>query len=662
MPRHRRSSRDKFGEYRRLRAERPPEQRVHGVDEHAQERQKSKRNRPFSALAVEFWKLLRGHRPILAAALGTLTVSTLFGLALPASSKVVIDFVLTDSPGPSGIPQPVAGWLGEWATNRYALLWVISGVMLAITAVTVVFHIWGRWHTTRLTKRLQVALRRKVFDHAVHLPLHTIHRLKSGGAASVLREDAGGVADLLFSMVYNPWRAVTQLIGTLVVLAWLDWKLLMMAFAVIPLVVITHRTWINRIRPVWRDIRSSRSAIDAHATEAFGGMRVVRAFGRERGEGGRFVGANHFMARQEFLAWWWSRILEIVWQVLIPVGSAGVLVYGGYGVLNGSLTIGDVMAFSVYLLWLLGPIESLVGSAASIQNNLAGFDRVLDLLEEDTEFAEKPGDVVLEAGVVEGRVTIEGMGYAYPPRSKGDTPADVLLDVSLDVPPGTTVALVGASGAGKTTLCNLIARFDDPKHGRILLDGRDIRDIKLESYRSLLGVVEQDVFLFDGTVAENIAYAHPGASMGEVQRAARAAAADRFIEELDRGYDTLIGERGVRLSGGQKQRVAIARAILADPRILILDEATSNLDTESERLIQASLEDLLRTRTSFVIAHRLSTIRHADIIVVLEEGQIVESGSHDELVARGGRYEELLNMQLEQSASDTESDASAGAA
>jgi len=654
VPRTRRSSRDRFVEYRQLRARKAPEERVHGVDAHAQERQKSKRNRPFTKLGLEFWRLLRGHRPILAGALGTLTVSTILGLTLPASSKIVIDYVLTDQPGPSGLPAFVREALGSLADDRAALLWVISGLMLCVTAINVVLHIWGRWHTTRLTKRLTVSLRRKVFDHAVHLPLHKIHRLKSGGVASVLREDAGGVAELLFSMVYNPWRAIVQLIGTMFILAWLDWKLLLMAFAVIPLVAVTHRTWINRIRPVWRDIRSTRSAIDGHATEAFGGMRVVRAFGRERGEGGRFVGANHFMARQELMAWWWSRLLEIVWQVLIPAASAGVLLYGGLGVLNGSLTIGDVMAFSVYLLWLLGPIEALVGSAANIQNNLAGFDRVLDLLDEDTELAPTGEQAVIAKPEVSGAIAIENLSYAYPSRSKDDGRTNVLTDISLDVPAGTTVALVGASGAGKTTLCNLIARFDDPQHGRVTLDGRDIRDITLDSYRSLLGVVEQDVFLFDGTVADNIAYARPGATMDDVETAATAAAADRFIEELERGYDTLIGERGVRLSGGQKQRIAIARAILADPKILILDEATSNLDTESERLIQSSLETLLKGRTSFVIAHRLSTIRHADVIVVLEEGRVVESGSHDELVARAGRYDELLSMQLEQSAADAD--------
>ncbi len=640
------------------------------------------RARTFSELFREFWKHLAGHRPTLFLALTTLTCSTFVGLVMPASTKVTIDYILTDHPGPTGLPAWVGATLGigpEFSvSDRKHLLWALAVLMIGVTLFSVTIGSWGRWQMTRLTKRLQSAMRRRAFDHAVQLPLHKLYQFKSGGVVSILREDAGGAAELLFSMIYNPWRAIVQLAGTLIILTVVDWRMLLGAAAIIPATWLTHRTWINRIRPVYRDIRITRQGMDGHTTETFGGMRVVRGFGRQHGESSRYTHAQNYMVRQEILVWWESRLLEIIWAVLIPFASVAVLVYGGSRVIDRSLSIGDVMMFSTYLLMLLSPLETLTSTAANIQSNLAGFDRILDVLAEPREFSENRGTIPVSREVAQGRISIRHVSFTYPmaikPKSRKKAevkdasrpgahsmngsaglgapepdpePIEVLHDIDLEVKAGETIALIGPSGSGKTTLCNLIARFYDPTRGSIALDGVDLKQIDLDGYRRLLGIVEQDVFLFDGSVAENIGYGRRDATMEQIRAAAAAANADGFIEKLEYRYETVIGERGVRLSGGQKQRIAIARAILADPLILILDEATSNLDSESEALIQKSLAVLMRGRTSFVIAHRLSTIRHASRIVVMENGKVIEVGSHEQLIERSGRYAELLRLQVE---------------
>ncbi|MEQ9206053.1 MAG: ABC transporter ATP-binding protein [Phycisphaerales bacterium] len=654
------SSKSRFRRYLRDRKRKNAQQSVH---EHVDQAAESKHTKPIKRSAMglmgQFWKLLTGFQFTVVASLLTLSISVLLGLAMPMSMKIAIDYIISETPGPAALPAYLGTYEGTRA-DRVQLIWMLGAGMLVITSGAILFGMWGRWQCTRITKRVQVALRRRVFDHASRLPLHRIHHLKSGGVASILREDAGGVGDLIFSLIYNPWRAVIQFLGTLVVLIWIDWRLVIGALIMLPVIWMSHRTWIQRIRPMYRDIRSRRQGIDAMSAESFAGMRVVRAFNRRQAEAARFTTEGHLLVRQELYTWWWARTIEIVWQVMIPVASIAVLLYGGTAVIDGTLTIGDLMAFSAYILALLGPLESLVSSATNVQNNLAALDRVLDLLNEDREFEDTPPTESIDPAAIEGYLEITDVAYSYPLRtSKRDNPdgetirgESVLHDINLSINPGETIALVGASGAGKTTFCNLIARFDDPTTGSISIDGTNLKDIPIEQYRSLLGIVEQDVFLFDGSVRDNIGYAKRRATEEEIENAARAANAHGFIQELEHGYDTVIGERGIRLSGGQKQRIAIARAILADPRILILDEATSALDTESERLIQQALNTLMKSRTSFVIAHRLSTIRHASRIVVLEDGTVQEVGTHDELLEADGRYAQLLRLQLTDDSDD----------
>ncbi len=607
------------------------------------------RERSFWHLLVEFFRLLGPLRRSVYFSLLTLTVATALRLVPPAATKLVIDVVLGDTP-----PSRSLAWLASRAVylptdgavslstdQRVRLLVVIGAAVITVSLISTLLHLWGRWVATKTVNKLQVKVRRRAFEHMVRLPLHRVYQLKSGGTTSMLREDAGGVGDLVFSMLYNPWRAIVQLIGSLTVLIWVDWRLLLGGLTLLPVVYFTHRTWVTRIRPIFRDIRAQRQQIDGQTTEAFGGMRVVRTFHRERTEARRFVGSNNLMVRQQLFVWWWARIIDIIWDTLIPLASTGLLIYGGYRVLQGALTLGDLTMFLVYLAMLLGPIATLATSATLFQNNLAGFERILRLLAEPTEPGRRQRGERL-GGRAEGRVEFRQVDFAYP-----GSPTAVLQEVSLRVEPGEMIGLVGRSGAGKTTLCNLVARFYDPTSGAVLFDGRSLRDIDLSDYRRMLGIVEQDVFLFDGTLAENIGYARPEATLAEIREAARQANADGFIEELHEGYETVIGERGVRLSGGQRQRIAIARALLADPRILILDEATSNLDSESERLIQQSLRHLMHGRTCFVIAHRLSTIADADRIVVLDRGRIVQVGSHAQLLQAGGLYEEMVRMQIE---------------
>ncbi|QDV27720.1 ABC transporter ATP-binding protein [Aureliella helgolandensis] len=597
------------------------------------------RQRTFWQLLSAFWMQLAEHRPKVLFALFTLTISTLLSLIPPAGTKFAIDYVMTEP------PQPMPPWLSAWLPSdlsRMGLLWIIAIAVCGVTLVRTVVHLAGRWYATKAVNMVQADIRRRVFEHSMRLPLHRIQELKSGGATSLIREDAGGIADLIFHMLYNPWQAIIQLVGSLTILVLVDWRLMLGGLLLLPVVWLTHRTWIHRVRPLYKDIRSRRQKIDATTTETFGGIRIVRTFARNKSESSRFTRSTHLLARQQLMVWWSTRIIEVVWEVLIPLASTGLLLYGGWQILNHSMTLGDLMMFLVYLTMLLGPIASIASSAMSFQNNLAGLDRVLDLMDEANEPSGNPGAITLARQQVSGELVFNQVSFRYPAAEQ-----NVLHDVSFTAPAGATVALVGRSGAGKTTLCNLVARFYQPSGGSIELDGRDVRDIHLDSYRKLLGVVEQDVFLFDGTVLDNIAYGRRGATEAEIVEASVAAAAFEFIEALPEGFNTWIGERGVKLSGGQRQRLAIARALLADPRILILDEATSNLDSESERLIQNSLKRLLHGRTAFVIAHRLSTIMHADLILVLDEGRIAEQGTHAELLEQGGLYQRMVVLQTE---------------
>ncbi len=606
------------------------------------------RHRAVRELLPQFWRFLRGVRLAAGVSLVAGAVASTLRLVPPAVTGFAIDHVLGHRPA-----SDVLGGIGVTLAPR-TLLAVVAIGLFGVMVVSTVIGTWGRYLGALAGRQLQSGLRRRVLAHIARLPIHRIRAYQSGGLASVLRDDVNGAAGLVNSMVYQPSRSLIQLLGTAAALGYIEWRALAVVLAVGPFAALVHRRWVRRMRPLWRDTRLLRRRMDARVTEVFAGIRVIRGFGRQRTEALRDARDRHLNLRQEMQVWWMSTAVDVAWALLAPAVLAILLWYGGSRILAdaaavgaGTLdpahafTVGRLVALLFYLGMLIGPMGALAGAAGDVQNGLAALDRVLDILDEETEFPGASGTLTPRPDEIAGRFTLRGVSFQYPGRR---FPA--LRDVTLEVAAGQVVALVGPSGVGKSTLCDLIARFHDPTEGVIELDGIDIRKIDLRRYRRLIGVVEQDVFLLEGTIAENIAYGVRDASPAAIARAAEAALAAPFIEEMEDGYDTLIGERGVRLSGGQRKRLAIARAILTDPRVLILDEATSELDAASERLVHRSLASLMRGRTVFVIAHRLSTVAHAGLIVLLDRGRVVDQGRHAELLERSAAYRGLVEAQL----------------
>jgi ATP-binding cassette subfamily B protein/subfamily B ATP-binding cassette protein MsbA len=422
----------------------------------------------------------------------------------------------------------------------------------------------------------------------------------------------------------------------------------------LPLLYVAQRTRVGRIRDMAEDALSHDQQLDGQTAELFGGIRVIRGFGRESTVAARMLRRHHFVSRLQLLSWWLYRGVDVAWMILIPLASALLLGVGGGRVLHDAaqvaagrlapthaFSLGSLVMFLAYLAWLLNPLAALARTSTHLQNALAGMNRALDVFAEPVEAATQRPLRSMRPSAQSGAVSLSDVWFTYP-----GTAEPVLRGIDLEASAGQTIAMIGPSGGGKSTLTNLIARFYDPDQGSVRLDGVDIRLIDVRYYRRMLALVDQDIFLFDGTIGENIACGNRRAATEQIVEAARTAHAHDFITELPQGYDTPVGERGLRLSGGQRQRIAIARAMLADPNILILDEATSHLDPENERLIQQSLASLMAGRTCFVIAHRLSTIRHADQILMIEDGRITEQGQHDDLMLNSHRYRRMIELQL----------------
>jgi ATP-binding cassette subfamily B protein len=525
---------------------------------------------------------------------------------------------------------------------RLSRLHLAGIIFLVVIIVSNLIGALKDYRQRLLNVSVMLSLRRSLFDRMLHLPLQKLYDMKTGGILSRLTGDIDTTTGLLQLAVISPTISVIRLLIAGGVLFTLNWRLALTALAIIPGVMLLSFTFARRVRPIYRSVRKDVERIDGRVGETFSGIRVVRAFRREMLELLDYMRGHHTVLRKEMFAQRRELVLWTSWALLLGAVNVVIVWYGGWLNIRGAASIGDIMAFQWYTFLLLNPVWNIVNSFSELQRSLAAMERVFEVLALENDKPDRPD--ASAAPVVVHEIRFEDVDFEY----REGLP--VVRELNVTVRGGSVVALVGRSGAGKTTVTDLVARFHDPTRGRILLNGTDIREFRLNTYRDLLGIVQQDVFLFDGSVRDNIAYGRHDATAAEVEDAARRANAHEFIEKLPDGYETFVGERGVKLSGGQQQRLAIARAILAAPQILILDEATSNLDTESEQLIQASMATLLAGRTTFVIAHRLSTVRRADVILLMEEGRIIEQGTHAHLMRARGIYHDMVLRQMESAA------------
>ena len=561
--------------------------------------------------------LVYAHRRRLALGLVLLLVNRLAGLVLPSSSKWVIDKVINQHHPELLLP-----------------LALVAGAATLVQAVTgfALSQILGV-----AAQRAITDMRRTVQAYVLRLPISYFDSTKSGILISRIMTDAEGIRNLIGTGLVQLTGGLFTAAIALGVLFYLNWRLTAIAILILACFGGGMAYAFAKLRPLFRERGKLNAEVTGRLGETLGGIRIVKAYRAERSERLVFARGAHTLLRN--VATTMTGVSGVGSFATLIVGGIGILMIleGGHAILSGAMTLGDFVMYLLFIGLVALPLISIASIGTQITEAFAGLDRIREIRRLVTEDADDGARAPV--GDVMGDVVCENVSFEYVPG------VEVLKRVSFRAPRGSTTALVGSSGAGKSTLISLVLAFNRPQSGRILVDGRDLVTIRLTEYRRQLGVVLQDNFLFDGTIAENIAFARPRATREEVEAAARIAHCDDFVRRLGQGYDTVVGERGVKLSGGERQRVSIARAILADPRILILDEATSSLDSESEAAIQDGLRNLRRGRTTFVIAHRLSTIRSADQILVIEGGEIVERGTHAELIARRGRYRQLHDKQ-----------------